>query len=334
MRKRFLSSAFLLLGLSALSAQTPSDSTIFDRLYRPNDLLEIALKCDWDTLLAMRRTDEEVDGKFIFQDATGKMTEWKINISVRGKFRRRVCTFPPLKFDFSKKELEAANLRPIDKLKLVTHCMENAGSEEFIFREYLLYQMYQLLNPYSFRTQLVRVTYLDDDLDAPRTVHYGILIEDDKDIANRMDLESIDTFNLTAGDFPMYQSEVHALFQYLIGNTDWDVKYGRNVQLFANRKAGNFCLIPYDFDFSGFVNAPYAIPNPDYRLKNLRQRVYLGEGPPSEQARQLILSKRKLFYRLIRQCPYLSNESKYDCMVYLSSGFREIKRNKITFPEF
>ena len=332
MRNHILVCACLLLGLCPGSAQSSGETTLFDQLYKPEALLEIALKCDWDTLLAIKRTEEEVDGKLFFQDINGKMAEWEVHISARGKFRRRVCTFPPLKLDFSKKDLEEAGLVPVDKLKLVTHCLEDAASEENICQEFLLYQMYQLLSPYSFRTQLVRVSYLDNDPGRPRTVQYGILIEDDKEIAYRRDLGSIDTLNLSAGDFPENQSDVHALFQYLIGNADWDVKTGRNIQLFANPNSGNFCLIPHDFDFSGFVNASYAIPNPDYKLKHIRQRIYLGEGPPSEKARELILSKRKAFYKLIRKTPYLSQESKYDCMMYLSEGFREIKRNRLTFP--
>ena len=34
--------------------------------------------------------------------------------------------------------------------------------------------------------------------------------------------------------------------------------------------------IPYDFDMSGLVNAPYAEPNPRFRIKHVTQRLYRG----------------------------------------------------------
>ncbi|MBK7410309.1 MAG: hypothetical protein IPL49_07680 [Saprospirales bacterium] len=322
----------VLLGVTPIAAQPPGATTLFDLLYLPDSPVEIVLQTSWDSLAAIRKTDREIEGKLIFQKNNGQMAEWKINISVRGKFRRRICDVPPLKLDFSKKDLEAEGLLPLDKMKLVTHCLEDPLSDERIYREHLIYQMYQLLSPYSFRTQLVRVKYVDMDHVQPSVSHYGILIEDDQVLANRLGLERIDTLNLSAGDFPEYQAEVQALFQYLIGNSDWDMQMCRNLEILEDRRAGKFHLVPYDFDFSGFVNAPYAVPNPDFQLAHLRERIYQGGTPPSTHARMMVLSQKKAFYKLIRKYPQLSPEARYDCLNYLSSGFRDIKRNKLAFP--
>ena len=322
----------VLLGVTPIAAQSPENNTVFDQFYRPEGPVEMVLQTSWDSLSAIRNTDREIDGKLIFQQTNGKMTEWKLNISVRGRYRRRICDFPPLKLDFSKKDLEKAGLLPLDKLKLVTHCLEDPLSDDRIFREHVLYQIYQLLTPYSFRTQLVQVKYLDLDHSQLLPSWYGILIEDDQMLANRLGMERIDTLNLSAGDFPEYQAEVQALFQYLIGNSDWDLQMCRNLQILEDPRSGKFHLVPFDFDFSGFVNAPYAIPNPDYKLAHIRERVYQGGSPPSAQARTIVLSQKKAIYKLIRKNPHLSPESKYDCLSYLRVGFRDIKRNKLTFP--
>ena len=221
---------------------------------------------------------------------------------------------------------------PFDDLKLVTHCLDDPGSSERIIREYLIYRIYQMLSPYHCRVQLVRVRYADEDRSRPDEVHIGMLIEEDRMRANRLGLSVADTLNLHYGNFPANMPDVHSLFQYLIGNTDWSLVASRNLEMLRDEKTGLFYMIPFDFDFSGLVNAPYALPNPDYRLTNIRQRVYLGPQPPSEQARMQVLSVKKEVLKFIRKFPHLSGEAKADIIEYLNSGFGDIKRNKLALP--
>ncbi len=49
------------------------------------------------------------------------------------------------------------------------------------------------------------------------------------------------------------------VFQYLIGNTDWSGVEMHNMELFQT-PAGVYATIPYDFDFSGIIDARYAEP--------------------------------------------------------------------------
>lgn len=318
------------LGPGPVKGQVP----LFDFLYRPDSLLEIALQCNWDAWMGVRKTDQEVEGKFFFPKKNGERMELKAGISVRGKFRRRACEFPPIRLEFSKKELRAKGFLPLDNMKLVTHCLDDSLSQERMAREYLIYRMYQSLSPYSFRAQFTKVGYTDDDPSKPHFSQYGILLEDDLVLAHRMGLEQTDTLNLGPSDFPEDMVDVHALFQYLIGNTDWNLSMSRNMNLLADKGSGGFILVPYDFDFSGFVNASYAIPNPDFKLKSLRQRIYLGGQPPSESARAKVLAQKTVFIDLIRKSRFLSPAAKRDCIGYLHSGFREIKKNKIVYPAF
>ncbi|MCB9349767.1 MAG: hypothetical protein H6573_19980 [Lewinellaceae bacterium] len=59
-----------------------------------------------------------------FLDKQGNRQEWPLDISLRGKFRRMHCKdMPPLRLDFSKKDLEEAGLAQFDDLKLVNYCM-------------------------------------------------------------------------------------------------------------------------------------------------------------------------------------------------------------------
>ena len=68
-----------------------------------------------------------------------------------------------------------------------------------------------------------------------------------------------------------------AVFQYLIGNTDWSVQYQQNIKLLApDSKALVTTVVPYDFDHSGLVDAPYAHPAEQLNMTSVRQRRYRG----------------------------------------------------------
>ena len=307
--------------------------TLFDDLYRHDTLLEIVLQCDWDSLLAMRKTDAEFEGRLSYPRRDGTIAIWDVGISTRGKFRRRICSFPPVKLEFSKKDLRKAGFEPFDDLKLVTHCMNDPVAGDRVIREYLAYQLYQLLTPYAFRAQLVKIRYAGEGLSNPAPEHFGILLEEDRMLAHRLNLDRIDTLNLPEEALPDELADVHALFQYLMGNADWSLMASRNIEILRDSSSGQFYLVPFDFDFSGFVHAYYAIPNPDYKLNDIRDRVYLGNSPPSEKARQRLLAQQKAFFKTIRQASLLSMGARAECLQYLRSGFRDIKKNRLTFPQ-
>lgn len=330
MRNTLTLAIFLLLSRNA-GAQMQG-LTLFEHLFRQDTILDITIRCDWDSVLAVRKTETEIEGKLVYADRNGDPVSWDTGVSSRGKFRRRICEFPPIKLEFSKKDLRQAGILPFDDLKLVTHCLDDPKSGDRIIREYLIYRIYQMLAPYHCRVQLVRVRYADDDRSRPEEVHIGMLIEEDRMRANRLGFEVVDTLNLHESDFPADMADVHGLFQYLIGNTDWSLPASRNLEMLKDEKTGRFYMIPYDFDFSGLVNAPYAVPNPDYRLSNIRQRVYLGPQPPSESARQKVLAQKKAIIKFIRKFPHLDWEAKADVIEYLNTGFSEIRSNKLALP--
>jgi hypothetical protein len=70
-----------------------------------------------------------------------------------------------------------------------------------------------------------------------------------------------------------------ALFQYMIGNTDWRFKGGHNMKYIKslNVVTDKVIPVPYDFDFSGFVNTSYSAPQEwTNGISDVRQREYLG----------------------------------------------------------
>ena len=66
-----------------------------------------------------------------------------------------------------------------------------------------------------------------------------------------------------------------SIFQYMIGNLDWSVLKSHNIALFR-REDGTIIPLPFDFDYSGLVNAEYAVPPKALHLYSIRVRKYRG----------------------------------------------------------
>jgi len=182
---------------------------------------------------------------------------------------------PPLKLNFKKKELAAAGLAKFDDYKLVTHCVANqTTAKELVLKEFLAYKLYNSLTENSFRVQLLNVTFKNPK--TGKTIQQsGFLIEDTAELRNRIGAEKVKhKYNLPVADFQQDKLRQMAIFQYAIGNTDWRLTSGRNLKFV--QKEGVIIAIPYDFDFSVFVDAPYATFDSNVGAKNRYDRIYLG----------------------------------------------------------
>ena len=67
-----------------------------------------------------------------------------------------------------------------------------------------------------------------------------------------------------------------AVFQYMIGNTDWSVPFLHNIRIISFDPATVPFVVPYDFDHAGIVDAPYALPPEQLALKSTRERRFRG----------------------------------------------------------
>jgi hypothetical protein len=242
------------------------------------------------------------------------------------------CDFPPLKLKFKKDDLAAGGLNKFNELKLVTHCLdEKLRSRELILREYLAYRLYNLLTPNSFRVQLVKVKYVNTGRKSKNIKQLGILIEDSADLADRMDGKVLKQMGTPVDSLHRNQEMLVSLFQCMISNADWNYQMCRNVELIKMKDDGRVMLVPYDFDFSGLVAAPYARANADFGQKNIRDRVYLGTCTSLDDLRpiiQYLLSKEDDLLNFVDQFDELSFESREDIHNYLHTFFTNLKDEK------
>lgn len=192
----------------------------------------------------------------------------------RGHFRKlkENCVYPPLSIHFVHNDLlELSVFKNQDKIKLVMPCQ----GDEYVIREWLVYKLYNLVTPKSFRARLVKINMPDNKVKKMATSFYAVFLEEEKQMAKRNnniviskkiqpeETESVPFLNM-------------AVFEYLVGNTDWSVQYLQNIKLLAPDLKAIPTAVPYDFDHAGIVNTPYAKPAEELLMRSVRERRYRG----------------------------------------------------------
>jgi hypothetical protein len=329
-------SVLLLLGLSAAaSAQGPPQAT--SRLFLEQAPLALQLETDLRTLFRDRGENRvEHRATLRFRDAADSGSV-KVDLRTRGVFRLRRCAFPPIRIDLPKQKVAATPFAGQDKLKLVTHCQGDRAFERNLLREYALYRVFNALTDTSFRVRLAHMTYIDSAR-ADTVTRYGFLIESDAELAGRVGAEVLAA--TTVADYltnPSYMTLV-AVFQYLIGNTDWSVWGPHNILILRKTGATHALLaVPYDFDFSGAVGANYATPPPQIPIKSVRERYYRGYCQPDSLLMHVLdrfRAAKDSIYAAVRAVPDLPERDVRGLLEYFDDFYQAIDDRGTVRREF
>ena len=209
-----------------------------------------------------------------------------ITLEARGLTRRQsdVCQFPPLWVRFTSPPPPTSVFAGQKSLKLVTHCRNAESFQQYVLLEHATYRMFNLLSPASFRVRLASIDYVDEK--GRTTSRYGFFIEDLDDVARRNGMQDAKLpAVIPIASLSHQHAAYYALFQHMIANHDWSMRAGpegdeccHNAKMIAPARgvAAGAIPIPYDFDFSGLVNAPYAVPPDQLKITSVRQRKYRG----------------------------------------------------------
>ncbi|MFK8008525.1 MAG: hypothetical protein AB8H03_19355 [Saprospiraceae bacterium] len=300
--------------------------SIFDVMTQPNELT-ITLIFNVQEIIDNRKSDKKHPGLLTFLDSEGNLQNWKVDVKARGVFRRYNCPeMPPIKLNFKKSDLKEKGLSKFDDYKIVTHCMEDYESAKaVVLKEYLAYKYYNSITDNSFRVQLLKINYVDSKTGIIRQ-HFGFIIEDFALLRDRVGAEKCkNPLGISKEEVNREEYKKLALFQYMIGNSDWSLRQVRNVKIMI--LGGKYVVVPYDFDFAGLVLAPYARVNSDYGLTSLRERVYLGFEEDLEDIEAVKKRFRKRKGRFKRKTKYLSllhKVHKKSVLIYLKSFYKNL----------
>jgi hypothetical protein len=294
-------------------------------LFNNDEILNVSLRFDITHYTRNKSKDEYLDALLTYHISKNDSINKEIKLKSRGEFRNSYCHFPPLSLNFKKTEFSKTDLNKIQKMKLVTHC--ESGNEDYLLREYLIYKLYNALTPNSFRVRLLKINYINTYKKSKTISAYGFLIEPIEILAERTNTTPIKSTNLNQKNILPEMMDRVAIFNYMIGNTDWSVPGQHNSKILARKEVENpelGMIVPYDFDYSGLVNAYYAIPYEPLGLKNVRERRYLGVCRSEEtfiNALKDFTRNKEEFYRIINEFPLLSIKSKKDMIGYLDTFY-------------
>jgi len=284
-------------------------------LFSSEAVLHFTLATDLDALMDDRSQDsQERAAQILFQAEDGRMVEVPLQVRTRGRYRlqKNICPFPPIRLNLPEARPAGTVFDGQDKVKLVTHCHDWDTFEQNLLEEYLAYRIYNELTEVSFKVRLAEITYLDTAGESEPLTRMGFLIEDEAAMAARVGGMVLDIPGARAKDFEPEQMGVMFLFQYLIGNIDWSTANSQNLKVL--RVGEDHFAIPYDFDWSGLVDAPYVGPSPlTERLHDsVRERLYLGvcwEELDLQKAFSHFEEKKGAILQAVREVPGLTEHN-------------------------
>ncbi len=304
-------------------------ASIFSALSH-SEVVEVTLKTNLQQLEDNIKTEDYQPAEFTFTDKNGQTITSEVEVRPRGRFRRRVCSFPPLKMKFSKSQLANNGFVTFRTVKLVTHCLEDKSeATDNVLKEYLVYRIFNILTDKSYRVQLVKINYVDTEDSNEEFSRYAFIIEGTKEMANRLGGVESEEMNLGEEEVSTKDENLMAVFQYMIGNEDWNIPLLRNVKLVQPNDGGSMIPVPYDFDFSGLVDAPYAVPNVDHGLTSIKQRALLGWPVDPRQLKvhvSLFKLKRPLIEDLVRDFKLLGKYTRSEVMDYITSFYNDLDK--------
>jgi hypothetical protein len=181
----------------------------------------------------------------------------------------------------------------------------------------------------------MQIRYIDTGSRKPKEyLSYGFIIEDVTMLAEHSNAIELKINTLNQRHIDRASMNRVALFQFMIGNIDWSVPNLQNLKLL---KINDFLseapiLVPYDFDYSGFVNAIYAIPNERLGIDNVRERLFQGICRSYEEYKTSIkefLDKKDSIYLTIREFEYLKDQTKKEILAYIDDFYMIIESDNL-----
>ncbi|MBS0011862.1 MAG: hypothetical protein KFF49_10660 [Bacteroidales bacterium] len=332
-----LTAAVFLYSLPIVARESrPSDTLTLSLeqavgLFDTEEVLDITIKFDV-TEYMRKKPDEYMDAVITFYNAADDSVSYDIRLRARGVRRRELCTFPPIRLNFKNTSTIYGDIDSISNIKMVTHCNTPSSYQNYVLKEYLLYKMYNIVTDYSFRVRLLRVKYIDTGDRGRFYSKYGFLIEPMDLLERRLNVFEIENIYLRYENLVPDLLDRMAIFQYMIGNTDWQVISYHNIKIVKGRDQEKGVAIPYDFDYSGFVNTSYAVPSELFEIKNVKERLFLGACRPDSTYRRIIgefEDKRDNFYSLKDRCELIDERSARYVNDYLDSFFKLCERDRL-----
>lgn len=310
-------------------------------LFEGTEPVKFTLQFPIDALKDQRGEDPEYLDGMAFLD--GKPIE--LRVKARGNFRRlrTSCGFPPYWINFKRKQVRDTVFDGVNKIKVVSHCREGWRSiEPQIMKEYLAYQTYRLVTDKSFRVRLAEITYIDSESGKESLTAMAFFIEPVEVLEDRLKFNQLNDRYILPSLYEQTDLALAEFFQFFAANSDFSFFASQdecchNGKVFASRKGSEGLIpVPYDFDLSGIVNAPYATVAPNMPIKRVTQRFYRGTQKTQEMFDATIqhyLDREEAIMNLWQNTDLLEGKQKQAAIKFVAGFFDVLKNEELLSRE-
>lgn len=336
--RTLLISVLFLLAVFPLLSQQQGDPTyegvvaMYEDLFAEEEPLLLTLRFD---LKALQETlDQNVYHDAVMINMLGSefQVTHSVQIKARETIRREFCYLPPLWLNIGNLGLKTDSLQDGFWMNMVVRCKNAAQYEPYVLREYLVYKIYNIISPRSYRVRLVRLSIIDTGRGNKLTEDWAFIQEPDELMALRLNGEMIKSDKLSMSQVNPEAINSLSMFQYMIGNADYSVtgSYNLKIMTLNSGNPSGFLPIPYDFDYSGLVNTAYAIPGKGLGTNSVRERFYLGPCRPNNVHKETIEELAQFDDKIleyIKDFEYLDGDDKDDMIDYLDGYIKESRES-------
>ncbi len=265
--------------LAAAVNSSEAGASMDGPLFAADDVLSITLTGPLARSARIAPPAEAAAGLIELEDGTA----FPVRFTRYGLNRRLNCTFLPFAITLAAEHTRGTPFEGILRLRLVAPCHLSPAYERYVLLEYLVYASYGIVARPGLRVRLVRCLFRDSDRPASEETVLAFFLEDLGEDARRLDLEWLDIATPDTERIDSEQLAVLALFQFMVGNTDWSAMAAapgerccHNVAILGRESARYDDLVPFDFDQTGIVDAPYAEPDQSLKIRQVTDRLYRG----------------------------------------------------------
>jgi hypothetical protein len=302
-------------------------------LFSEDEILNLSLRFDLQEYMRKKPKEDYMKAVLTYHINEKDSLNKDIKLRSRGISRNDICSFPPLSLNFKKAGFEKTDLKDIGKIKVVTHC--KSGNEDYLFKEYLIYKLYNVLTDYSFKVRLIKIDYISTGKKAKSINTYAFLIEPMNMLIERTHSTEVELLTLSHKNIIPEMMDRFTAFNYMIGNTDWSVSGLHNCKVVITvdpAHPGLGVIIPYDFDYSGLVDAHYALPTEGLDLESVRERRYQGNCRTLDEVKSNLkqFSDNKTeFYKIVNDFAYLNDKDRKKMTGYLDEFYSELESGRL-----
>lgn len=294
-------------------------------LYRADGVISLTLRTDLRHLL---RDRDSMTAPWrpatltIGGDGGAESVTVRLRVRTRGIYRLANCEIPPIRLRFQEREVRGTPFDSLGRPKLVSACRNSDEYEQYLLQEYAIYRVYGLFTPLTFSVRLLRITYVDSAGGMRPFTRYAFVAEDPPRFAARMGGALVGDTGVGFRRLARTNIVLVSLFEYLIGNTDWAVPRLHNIALL---RTDSLYAIPFDFDWTGAVDAPYAAPNTRIlHIRTVRERQYRGICATDDTVFARFEALKDSIAAVYRGVPGLTPRSAERTIRYYDEFYRDI----------